>query len=94
MAQQYLMRHPDGVRSVVLDSVAPNELALGEDFAGNLENALKAQFLHMCTNAPRAKKHSAIRTRIYSRCAISSAPSRKTIRYRDPVTFKTDTMQA
>ena len=33
VAQQYLMRHPDGVRSVVLDSVAPNELALGEDFS-------------------------------------------------------------
>ncbi len=51
MAQQYLMRHPDGVRSVVLDSVAPNELVFGEDFAQNLENALKAQFA-LCTKNP------------------------------------------
>lgn len=48
VAQQYLMRYPDGVRSLVLDSVAPNEIVLGAEFAENLENALKAQF-SLCT---------------------------------------------
>ena len=51
MAQQYLMRYPDGVRSVVLDSVVPNELALGEDHAVNLDEALKAQFAR-CKETP------------------------------------------
>ena len=44
MAQQYLMHHPDAVRAVVLDGVVPNGLVLGEDFAQNLESALKLQF--------------------------------------------------
>ena len=55
VAQQYAMHHPDAIRSVVLDSVAPNELALGEDFAINLENALKAQFV-LCTQNPQCNK--------------------------------------
>src|SRR5690606_2318785 len=40
VAQQYAMRHPDHTRTIVLDSVAPNELILGNDFALNLERAL------------------------------------------------------
>lgn len=55
VAQQYLMRHPDGVRSVVLDSVAPNSLVFGQEFARNLDDALKAQFAN-CTNVPECKK--------------------------------------
>jgi pimeloyl-ACP methyl ester carboxylesterase len=51
MAQQFAMRHPDGVRSIVLDSVAPNAMVLGEDFAINLEDALKAQFAR-CVQTP------------------------------------------
>ena len=55
MAQQYLRRFPDAVRSVVLDSAVPNALALGEDFARNLDDALKAQFAR-CTAEPACKK--------------------------------------
>ena len=55
VAQQYLMRYPDGVRSVVLDSVAPNELVFGEEFAQNLDDALKAQFTS-CTQTPACAK--------------------------------------
>ena len=55
VAQQYLARYPGGVRSAVLDSVAPNELVLGEDFAANLESALKAQFA-LCAQAPDCAK--------------------------------------
>jgi pimeloyl-ACP methyl ester carboxylesterase len=51
VAQQYLRRHPDGVRSVVLDSVVPNELALGSEFAANLDAALRAQFAE-CAKTP------------------------------------------
>lgn len=40
VALDYLRRHPDAVRSVFIDSVVPPELALLQDHAGNLEQAL------------------------------------------------------
>ncbi len=55
MAQQYARAHPDGVRSIVLDSAVPNQLILGEDFAVNLERALKLQ-ADTCAAAPACKK--------------------------------------
>ena len=55
VAQQYLRSHPDGVRSVVLDSPVPNELVLGSEFARNLDAALKAQFA-ACTHTPAVHK--------------------------------------
>ena len=44
VAQQYAMRHPESTRAIVLDSVAPNSLVLGNEFAANLERALDLQF--------------------------------------------------
>lgn len=55
MAQQYARAHSDGVRSIVLDSAVPNQLVLGEDFAQNLERALKLQ-ADACAAAPACKK--------------------------------------
>jgi pimeloyl-ACP methyl ester carboxylesterase len=55
MAQQYLMRHPEGVRSVVLDSPAPNQLILGQEFATSLDTALTRNFAD-CIAAPACKK--------------------------------------
>ena len=91
VAQQYVMRHPDGVRSVVLDSVAPNELALGEDFASNLENALKAQF-SICVQTPACQKaFGDPYTNLFTvRDQLKAKPAE--FSYRDPLTFKTDTM--
>jgi len=54
MAQQYAHAHPDAVRSIVLDGVVPNQLILGEDFAGNLERALKQQS-QACIATPACK---------------------------------------
>jgi pimeloyl-ACP methyl ester carboxylesterase len=48
VAQQYAMRHPAATRSIVLDSVAPNTLGLGNIFARNLDDALALQFAQ-CT---------------------------------------------
>jgi pimeloyl-ACP methyl ester carboxylesterase len=45
------MRDPTGVRSIVLDSVVPNRLILGESVAVNLQNALKAD-LGRCDAEP------------------------------------------
>lgn len=51
VAQQYLHRYADAVRSVVLDSAVPNELALGSEFAIDLDAALKAGFAE-CARTP------------------------------------------
>jgi len=55
VAQQYLKRYPDGVRSLVLDSAVPNELVLGSEFAINLDDSLKAQFA-ACKTTPECAK--------------------------------------
>lgn len=55
VAQQYAMRDPAGVRSIVLDSVVPNTLIIGESVARNLENALKADF-SLCDAEPACIK--------------------------------------
>ena len=42
VALEYLRRYPDAVRSVFIDSVVPPQLALGQDHARNLDEALAA----------------------------------------------------
>lgn len=44
VAQQYAARYPQHTRTVTLDSVVPNDLALGSEHARNLEDALDEQF--------------------------------------------------
>jgi pimeloyl-ACP methyl ester carboxylesterase len=86
VAQQYAMRHAQGVRSIVLDSVAPNELVLGEDFARNLDDALKAQFARCSQNASCAKAFGdAYASLTKLRDALRAKP--ETYAFRDPVTF-------
>ena len=47
VAQHLAARHPQRVRSLLLDSVIPNELILGTEHSVNLEDVLKAQ-LNRC----------------------------------------------
>ncbi|WP_282271998.1 alpha/beta hydrolase [Stenotrophomonas sp. PS02298] len=54
VAQQYAMRHPQATRSIVLDSVVPNSLQLGNIFARNLDDALALQFAQ-CTKTASCK---------------------------------------
>ncbi|WP_266170328.1 alpha/beta hydrolase [Dyella subtropica] len=88
MAQQYLMRHPAAVRSVVLDGVVPNELVLGEDFAQNLDAALKAQFAH-CTADPACKQRfgDPYQTLYQLRDALRANPHK--VSFRDPQNYQT-----
>ncbi len=51
VAQHYARRFPSHTRAVVLDSVAPNELILGNDFARNLDDALAMGF-KLCAKTP------------------------------------------
>ena len=55
VAQQYAMRYPGSTRSIVLDSVAPNSLILGNEFAVNLQQALNLQF-DQCEKMPACVK--------------------------------------
>jgi len=89
MAQQYAMRHPDGVRSIVLDSVAPNDIALGQDFAVNLENSLKAEFA-ACTNTPACKDAfgDSYANLFALRDQLRANP--RDFDYHNPTTFKSD----
>jgi len=88
MAQQYLMRFPQSVRSVVLDSAVPNSSALGEDFARNLDDALKAQFAR-CTAEPACKKKfgDPDQTLYQLRDALRANPHQ--VSFRDPQTYQT-----
>jgi pimeloyl-ACP methyl ester carboxylesterase len=55
VAQQYAMRYPQHTRTITLDSVAPNAVFLGNDFARNLETALDLQF-GRCARTPGCTK--------------------------------------
>lgn len=88
MAQQYATAHPDGVRSIVLDSVAPNSLILGETFAADLERALKLQ-VAQCTATPAC--HQAFgdwrRTLLDLKAKLAAAPV-PNVTFPDPQTFQ------
>ena len=90
LAQQYLTRYPDAVRSVVLDSVVPNSLVLGQDFAANLHDALKAQFAR-CTAEPACKQKFGDpgQTLVQLRDALRANPH--PVSFRDPQTWHTVT---
>ncbi len=86
MAQQYARRHPDGVRSIVLDSVAPNPLALGQDFAANLDAALELQFAQCTADAAcKAAFGDPMTSLRQLRAALREHPQKPVSR--DPVTF-------
>lgn len=91
MAQQYAGTHPDGVRSIVLDSVAPNSLILGETFAADLERALKLQAAD-CVATPACNKAFGDwrKTLLDLHAKLVAAPV-PNITFRDPQTFQTVT---
>jgi len=88
MAQQYLMHHPDAVRAVVLDGVVPNGLVLGEDFAQNLESALKLQFARcVADKACHERFGDPYQTLYQLRDALRANPHQ--VSFRDPQDYRT-----
>lgn len=55
VAQHYLKRFPERVRSIVLDGVVPLDLALGPDVARKAQRALDRIFERCAANAPCAE---------------------------------------
>ncbi len=90
VAQQYLVRYPNAVRSMVLDSVVPNPLVLGEEFARNLHDALKAQFARCAAEPACQRKFGDPGQTLYQlRDALRANPHR--VSFRDPQTWQTVT---
>lgn len=88
MAQQYLVHYPGSVRSVVLDSVVPNQLVLGEDFAANLDDALKKNFADcLAVAACKQRFGDSMQTLYQLRDALRANPH--TVSFRDPQTYET-----
>jgi pimeloyl-ACP methyl ester carboxylesterase len=83
VAQQYARRHPEGVRSIVLDSAVPNEQAIGSEFAANLDAALKAQFA-TCVATPACAKAFGDPWASLLRLRENLRTRPATIDYRDP----------
>ncbi|HSX60169.1 MAG TPA: alpha/beta fold hydrolase [Tahibacter sp.] len=86
VAQQYARRHPDGVRSLVLDGVAPNEVVLGADFARTLDDALRARFALCDADAACSKRFGKVYDDLYAlRTRLQKTP--QPVSLRDPLTF-------
>jgi pimeloyl-ACP methyl ester carboxylesterase len=87
MAQQYLIHYPASVRSVVLDSAVPNQSVLGEDFAANLDDALRKDFAG-CLAVPACKQNfgDSMQTLYQLRDALRANPH--TVSFRDPQTYQ------
>jgi pimeloyl-ACP methyl ester carboxylesterase len=86
VALEYLRRHPDAIRSVFLDSVAPPELALAQDHARNLEDALEKMSAR-CRADPACQKRFADPMRTLRELA-RRRPSSIPVRYRHPNTHE------
>lgn len=85
VAQQYMQRYPQRVRSVVLDGVVPNELVLGSEHAKNLEAALDLQFARCAEEAVCRDKLGVPREQ-FARLAAELRAAPRPVRYRDPFT--------
>jgi pimeloyl-ACP methyl ester carboxylesterase len=85
VAQHYARRYPTHTRAVVLDSVAPNELIFGNDFARNLDDALALNF-RQCARTPQCEqKLGDPRANLSSLLAQLKAHP-VSVSYRDPLT--------
>lgn len=86
VAQQYARRHPDGVRSLILDGVVPNELVLGSEFARALDDSLRGRFALCAQDATCHKRFGDIHATLYAlRRQLREQPL--TVALRDPLTF-------
>lgn len=84
VALEYLRRHPQSVRSVVIDSVAPPELALLQDHARNLDEALAKTFAR-CQATPSCRERFGDPRETARR--LQAQPPQK-VKFNDPLTFE------
>jgi pimeloyl-ACP methyl ester carboxylesterase len=81
---EYLRRYPGSVRTLVLDSVVPPRLLLGEDHAKNLESAVNAQFARCDADAECKRRFGSPRVKLDELLQrLRQQPP--LVRYRDPL---------
>lgn len=85
VAQQYAATFPQHTRAIVLDSVAPNTLVLGQDHARNLEAALDMQFARCREDEACSTKLGDPRAQLTLVRERLEAGGIAPVRYRDPV---------
>ena len=84
VAQQFAARYPAHTRTVLLDSIAPNTLVLGQDHARNLDAAIKQQFARCLADAA-CKRNIGDPTALLAKVrATLQAGGLAPVRYRDP----------
>jgi pimeloyl-ACP methyl ester carboxylesterase len=86
MAQQYAQAFPGSVRAIVLDSVVPNELALGADNSRNLEEVLQ-RLAARCRADAECARHFGDPYATMHRVKARLAAEPQTLPLRDPWTF-------
>ncbi len=87
MAQQYARRYPGQVRTVVLDSPVPNDLALGSEHARNLDAVLHELSLR-CRSEQRCQRQFEDPYALLQRVQARLRDHPVTLELRDPYTFK------
>jgi pimeloyl-ACP methyl ester carboxylesterase len=83
VAQHYLRRYPDRVRSVILDGVVPPGLALGPAIATDAEAAL-GMILRRCAAQPACRKAFGNPADTYQTLRARLAAAPRTVRLPDP----------
>jgi pimeloyl-ACP methyl ester carboxylesterase len=84
VAQQYAKAHPEHVRTIILDSVVPADLALGAEHARNLQDALDAQFARCSATPACLEAFGDPAARLERAMARLRAGGLEPVRYRDP----------
>jgi len=85
VALEYLRRHPQRTRTVVLDGVVPPGLALGSEHARNLEVAVDGQFA-LCEADDACRREFGAPRVLLDRLLADLDAQPRTVRYRDPLT--------
>jgi len=95
VAQEYLRRHPETTRSVILDGVAPAEVILGADHAKNLDAALAA-ISGRCAGSQACRETFGDPLGTLRRLLTDLRRSPRTVTFTDPKTgaTATDTLTA
>ncbi len=84
VAQRYASTHPERVRTMILDSVVPAELALGAEHARNLQDALEARFAACAATPACTAAFGDPAARLDRVMARLRAGGLAPVRYRDP----------
>jgi pimeloyl-ACP methyl ester carboxylesterase len=85
VALEYVRRHPERTRAIVLDGVVPPTLALGADHGRNLRDALERQFALCARDSDCASRYPAPGQTLEALLAsLRDKPQR--VSYRDPST--------